>query len=103
MAFAAQYAHPIEHIVANLLPILLPLIYRQSHIVTFGIYLAYSLLETAITHSGYDFFGPIFKVEMHDIHHEKFNGNYGGLFMDYVHGTYLPPARNGDKKVRKVE
>src|SRR6266536_1245862 len=87
MAFAAQYAHPIEHIFANVLPIVLPMVYRRSHVVTFCVWLAYSLLETAAAHSVYDFFRPPFKAEMHDLHHEKFNFNYGGVWMlDWLHG-----------------
>lgn len=88
MAFAAQYAHPIEHLLANVAPITAPLAIRGGHVVTFCIYLAYALLETAAAHSGYDFFQPPFKAERHDLHHEKFNVNYGGLWvMDYLHGT----------------
>ncbi|KAH6682907.1 C-4 methylsterol oxidase [Halenospora varia] len=88
MAFAAQYAHPVEHLSANLLPIVLPLLYRQTHVLTFCTYLGYSLLETAATHSGYDFFCFPLKARMHDLHHEKFNVNFGGLWaLDWLHGT----------------
>ena len=98
MAFAAQYAHPVEHIIANVLPIILPLMYLQSHVVSFTIWLGYSLLETAATHSGYDFFIFPMKAHMHDLHHEKFNVYFGGLwFLDYFHGTDRVPL-NPDKK-----
>lgn len=41
---------------------------------------------TATVHSGFDFFGG--KARMHDLHHEKFNLNYGSLgLLDWVHGT----------------
>ena len=83
VALAAQYAHPVEHIFANTLPITLPPQILGSHILTFWAFLAYELFGTATVHSGYDFVG-----RMHDLHHEKFNLNYGsiGLF-DYLHGT----------------
>jgi sterol desaturase/sphingolipid hydroxylase (fatty acid hydroxylase superfamily) len=88
MAFAAQYAHPVEHIIANVAPIVLPLAFRHAHVLTFCIWLAYSLLETAAAHSGYDFFQFPFKAQMHDLHHEKFNVNFGGVWvLDYLHGT----------------
>jgi sterol desaturase/sphingolipid hydroxylase (fatty acid hydroxylase superfamily) len=88
MAFAAQYAHPVEHIVANVAPIVLPLAYRHAHIITYCIYLGFSLLETAAAHSGYDFFQFPFTANAHDLHHEKFNVNYGGTWiLDYLHGT----------------
>lgn len=50
-------------------------------------------VETAAAHSGYDFFRPPFKAEMHDLHHEKFNVNYGGVWMlDWLHGTDKLPG-----------
>ena len=86
IALAAQFAHPIEHIFANTLPISLPPQLLGSHIVTFWIFLAYELVNTATVHSGYDFFW--YKARAHDLHHEKFNLNYGSLgLLDWVHGT----------------
>ncbi|TPX24742.1 hypothetical protein DIZ76_010180 [Coccidioides immitis] len=86
VALAAQYAHPIEHIVANVLPITLPPALLKSHILTFWTFLAYELSNTALVHSGYDFFSGIAK--MHDLHHEKFNLNYGSIgLLDWFHGT----------------
>lgn len=86
IALAAQFAHPIEQIFANALPISLPPQLLRSHVLTFWIYLTWELFNTATVHSGYDFFRN--KAKMHDLHHEKFNLNYGsiGLF-DWVHGT----------------
>lgn len=104
MAFAAQYAHPIEHALANTAPIVLPLLYKQSHIITFCIWLAYSLVETCATHSGYDFFQPPLKAEMHDLHHERFNFNFGGTWvLDWLHGTYLTREQTPKAPMRKVE
>ncbi|KAB8071786.1 putative C-4 methylsterol oxidase [Aspergillus leporis] len=86
IALAAQYAHPIEQIFANALPISLPPQMLGSHILTFWIFLAYELFNTATVHSGYDFFSN--KAKMHDLHHEKFNLNYGSIgLLDWVHGT----------------
>lgn len=85
IALAAQYAHPIEQIVANALPITLPPQILGSHVVTFWVFLAYELANTAAVHSGYDFGGL---AKMHDLHHEKFNLNYGSVgLLDWVHGT----------------
>lgn len=86
IGFAAQYAGTTDHVVANTLPVVLPLALRRAHILSFAVWLAWSLLETTCTHSGYDFVLP--SARMHDLHHEKFNVNYGGLgLMDYVMGT----------------
>ncbi|KAL2817270.1 fatty acid hydroxylase superfamily-domain-containing protein [Aspergillus cavernicola] len=87
IALAAQYAHPIEQIFANALPISLPPQLLGSHVFTFWAFLAYELFATATVHSGYDFFAN--KARMHDLHHEKFNLNYGSIgICDWVHGTH---------------
>ncbi|GES57002.1 C-4 methylsterol oxidase [Aspergillus terreus] len=86
IALAAQFAHPVEQIVANALPISLPPQLLGSHVVTFWAFLAYELFNTATVHSGYDFFAG--QAKMHDLHHEKFNLNYGSIgLLDWVHGT----------------
>lgn len=88
MAYAAQYAHAVEHLLANTLPIVLPLALRRAHIVTFCMYLGWALLETCCAHSGYDFFQFPILGTMHDLHHEKFNVNFGGMaWLDWVCGT----------------
>lgn len=86
IALAAQYAHPIEQILANALPISLPAQILRSHVLTFWAFLAWELFNTATVHSGYDFFHN--KAKNHDLHHEKFNLNYGSIgILDSIHGT----------------
>ncbi|KAK9350881.1 fatty acid hydroxylase superfamily-domain-containing protein [Lipomyces doorenjongii] len=86
IAFAAQYSHPLEQIFANVLPIFLPLMLVRGHILSFFTFFAFQLFETATVHSGYDFVWP--RAKMHDLHHEKFIVNFGGLgLLDYLHGT----------------
>lgn len=86
IALAAQFAHPLEQIFANALPISLPPQLLRSHVLTFWIFLAWELFNTATVHSGYDFFHN--KAKMHDLHHEQFNLNYGSIgLLDWVHGT----------------
>lgn len=84
VAFAAQYAHPAEHLLANVIPIMLPMMVMHSHILTFSLFLTSQLIETSSRHSGYDFAA----ARAHDLHHEKFRMNYGVLgIMDWVLGT----------------
>ncbi|PGH04538.1 hypothetical protein AJ79_07064 [Helicocarpus griseus UAMH5409] len=85
MALAAQYAHPVEHLLANVMPIVLPLALRRAHILSFALFLTAMLLETASVHSGYDFAG----ARRHDLHHEKFRVNYGASVgvLDWLFGT----------------
>jgi len=84
MAFAAQYAHPVEHLLANTIPIVLPMMLMHSHVLTFVLFLTSQLIQTSSVHSGYDFAA----ARMHDLHHEKFGMNYGALgIMDWILGT----------------
>lgn len=96
VAFASQYAHPLEHVLANTLPIVLPPALLRSHVLTFWLFLAYQLVETATVHSGYDFFHGL--ARKHDRHHERFDVYFGGFgFLDWFHGTD-ESGRNRTKK-----
>ncbi|KAF8078394.1 hypothetical protein FPV67DRAFT_51432 [Lyophyllum atratum] len=95
VALAAQYASITEHILANILPISLPLTIMHSHIVTFWVFLALELIETTTVHSGYDFFAA--SAMKHDSHHERFMINFGTFgLLDWVHGT------DGNGKMKKI-
>ena len=77
-ALAANYAHPIEHIVANLSPLLAGAVIMGSHPFTITLWISGALINTSVSHSGWNlpmFFSPSF----HDWHHEKFNENFGVL------------------------
>ncbi|KAK8215255.1 hypothetical protein M8818_002267 [Zalaria obscura] len=87
IAPTAQYSHPLEHILSNVIPLALPPQILQCHIITFWLFLGCALFETVTVHSGFDFFSGC--VRMHDLHHEKFSINYGSLgFLDLAHGTF---------------
>ncbi|KAL2192699.1 hypothetical protein P885DRAFT_45971 [Corynascus similis CBS 632.67] len=87
VALAAQYAHPIEQLVANTLPVALPPLILGVHIVTMWAFVGAVLVETAAVHSGYDFAGGP-AVRAHDAHHERFTVHYGAYgWMDWLHGT----------------
>lgn len=86
IAIVAQYCHPIEHLLSNLVPFWLPPYLLGCHIITCFIFWTAGVTETIIAHSGYDFFATLSKA--HDKHHEKFNINFGTLgFLDWLHGT----------------
>ncbi|GLB36364.1 putative sterol desaturase family protein [Lyophyllum shimeji] len=94
VALSAQYASITEHLLANILPVALPLMLIRSHIVTFWVFLAVELAETTTVHSGYDFFAG--SAMKHDAHHEKFMVNFGTVgLLDWVHGT------DGNVKTKK--
>ncbi|KAK0724960.1 fatty acid hydroxylase superfamily-domain-containing protein [Lasiosphaeris hirsuta] len=86
VALAAQYAHPVEHLLANTLPVALPPVLLGVHIVTMWVFLAAMLVETATVHSGYDFLRGA--ARKHDAHHERFTVYYGAFgFLDWALGT----------------
>jgi sterol desaturase/sphingolipid hydroxylase (fatty acid hydroxylase superfamily) len=96
MSLAAEYTHPFESFVGNIVGVVAGPIYRRVHIFTFVIWLVLRMLKTCDAHSGYDFswspFGliwPLNPARRHDFHHETGLGSYGSFFMiwDYLCGT----------------
>jgi sterol desaturase/sphingolipid hydroxylase (fatty acid hydroxylase superfamily) len=89
VALASEYCHPVEHILSNILPIIIPPTLLRVHIITFWLFITGAIMQASIAHRGYDR-GSIcgWKPEIHDYHHSMFNVNYGLLgLMDSVHGT----------------
>ncbi|XP_078480996.1 zinc finger protein isoform X2 [Ciona intestinalis] len=87
ISIAASYAHPIEHIVSNALPLLVGPILMGSHIAVVWIWLVIAQFETCLHHCNYHF--PVMSSpQFHDYHHVKFNECFGtnGL-LDWVHKT----------------
>uniref|UniRef100_A0A182JFX0 Uncharacterized protein n=2 Tax=Anopheles atroparvus TaxID=41427 RepID=A0A182JFX0_ANOAO len=87
VAWAAIYAHPIEHVFGNLLPPLLGPQLMRSHVLTTAIWLTFVIQDTITGHSGYHV--PFLSSnEAHDYHHMKFNQCYGVFgWLDWLHGT----------------
>jgi methylsterol monooxygenase len=91
VSWAAIYCHPLEMIASNMAPLLLGPLICGSHAWPTMVYMGMGVLHTMAVHSGYwicDDDG------MHDLHHSKFNVNFGMMgVMDYLYGTYQVPAR----------
>ncbi|KAF2352951.1 Fatty acid hydroxylase [Trinorchestia longiramus] len=87
ISVTAVYAHPLEHLLSNLLPTLLGPLILGSHMSTMWLWFQLAQLSTLNAHSGYHLpFMP--SNESHDYHHLKFNECYGVLgVMDLLHGT----------------
>lgn len=105
ISFAAEYAHPVEHIIANVLPIALPLTLKGTHFLSLMAFSVFELFQAAADHSGYDFF-KLPPASIHDLHHEKFRVNYSTLgIMDWIHGTDIVgwdrPGRQDGRKLQK--
>ncbi|OTF77651.1 hypothetical protein BLA29_007137, partial [Euroglyphus maynei] len=55
IAIAAIYCHPIEHIMVNLIPVIIGPLLMGSHIVVGNLWLLYTILLTLNDHCGYHF------------------------------------------------
>ncbi|XP_055601924.1 fatty acid hydroxylase domain-containing protein 2-like isoform X2 [Uranotaenia lowii] len=87
VSWAAIYAHPIEHIMSNMIPPLLGPSLLKSHLVVWALWFNYVIQDTLTAHSGYHF-PVLMSSEMHDFHHLKFNQCYGTMgLLDWLHGT----------------
>ncbi|XP_065353225.1 fatty acid hydroxylase domain-containing protein 2-like [Cloeon dipterum] len=83
----AVYAHPLEHVLSNMVPVIIGPSLLSSHPVSAWFWFAYAIFHTINTHSGYHL--PFIQSpEFHDYHHFKFNQNFGAMgLLDHVHGT----------------
>jgi fatty acid hydroxylase domain-containing protein 2 len=98
IALTATYAHPFEHLVSNLAPVLAGPLLCRAHLVTTWAWIALALFSTTASHSGYHLpFMP--SPEAHDYHHALFNNNYGPTgFLDWLHGTDREYRRSVQKQ-----
>ncbi|CAE7633913.1 unnamed protein product, partial [Symbiodinium microadriaticum] len=88
ISIVAIYCHPFEHLVSNIIPVLLGPLICRSHAASFGVFLSVGTVHTLAVHSGYWFCDD---NGMHDEHHAKFNVNFGVTgMMDKWYGTYQP-------------
>jgi len=85
IGFGALYSTLTEIYVGNIFPLYTPLLFLSSHEITIMIWIIITCCNTVIlSHSGYKKLS-----EFHDLHHEKFNVNYGSsVFMDKLFGTF---------------
>jgi len=87
IALTAVYAHPLEHVVANLIPVAAGPVLMGSHLVTLWLWFTLALMSTCYHHSGFHFPFTL-ASEFHDYHHLKFSNNFGLLgILDWIHGT----------------
>jgi sterol desaturase/sphingolipid hydroxylase (fatty acid hydroxylase superfamily) len=84
---AAVYAHPVEHVIANMLPVSAGPILAGCHPMVTGLcWTTFALVNTMTSHSGYKIPG-LNDPYKHDYHHLEFNANYGAIFLDRLLGT----------------
>jgi methylsterol monooxygenase len=112
---AAEYASPIEVLILGVgtvsAPVLWCAVTHQLHILTVYIWIVLRLIQAIDAHSGYDFpwslhhFLPFWAgAEHHDVHHERFIGNYSSSFRwwDYMLDTEAGPNAAKRRRERKL-
>jgi len=96
VGIAAEYAHPVEDVLANSFPTIAGPMFMNCHMAVFWFYLAIRIWETVDAHSGYSFpWSPWSLIksiqggsERHDFHHSHNMGNFGMLHIwDRLMGT----------------
>ncbi|KAI4136162.1 MAG: hypothetical protein LQ347_000018 [Umbilicaria vellea] len=112
---AAEYASPIEVMILGLgtvgSPILWCAVTGNLHILTMYFWIVLRLFQAIDAHSGYEFpwslhhFLPFWAgAEHHDVHHERFIGNYSSSFRwwDYVLDTESGPEAAKKRRERRM-
>ncbi|KAK8090905.1 C-4 sterol methyl oxidase [Apiospora phragmitis] len=112
---AAEYASPLEVMLLALgsvgSPILWVSLTGDLHLFTMYVWIVGRLFQAIDSHSGYDFpwslrhFLPFWAgAEHHDIHHERFIGNYASSFRwwDYMLDTESGPEAAKRRRERKM-
>lgn len=100
VGIAAEYAHPVEDVLASHIPTIGFVILGNVHMLVWFVWLSWRLLETYEAHSGYCFkrtwlsrLGLLHATaaEFHDSHHTTNKGNYGSnIGIDFLLGTMQP-------------
>jgi len=112
---AAEYASPIEVMILGFgtvgVPIVFCAITKDLHILTMYIWIVFRVFQAIDAHSGYEFpwslhhFLPFWAgAEHHDVHHEKFIGNYASSFRwwDFVLDTEAGAEASKKRRERKL-
>lgn len=93
ISISAEYAHPVEYIMGNIIPaslgpLILNLLSIDVHLTTIMIWTIIGIGATLEQHSGYEFtWSPFniipftFSTYYHDFHHTRFKGNYSSNFI----------------------
>ncbi|KAF4960013.1 hypothetical protein FGADI_1287 [Fusarium gaditjirri] len=112
---AAEYASPIETALLGIgvvgCPIVLLAITGELHLFTMYTWIVLRLFQAIDSHSGYDFpwslrhFLPVWAgAAHHDLHHEKFIGNYASSFRwwDYCLDTEAGAEAHKRRREKKL-
>lgn len=91
-------------------PVMYAALTKDFHIITMYTWIVLRLFQAIDAHSGYEFpwslhhFLPFWAgADHHDVHHEKFLGNYSSSFRwcDYAFGTWIGSSCSIKEKKEK--
>ena len=112
---AAEYASPIEVMFLGAgtvgPPILWAFVTGDLHVLTMYIWIVFRLFQAIDAHSGYEFPFSLHHLipfwggaDFHDVHHEKFVGNYSSSFRwwDFFLDTESGPEAAKRRRERKL-
>ncbi|RPB23126.1 putative C-4 methyl sterol oxidase Erg25 [Terfezia boudieri ATCC MYA-4762] len=112
---AAEYASPIEVMMLGFGTVGIPIVWcamtGNLHVLTMYIWIVLRLFQAIDAHSGYEFpwslhhFLPFWAgAEHHDVHHEKFVGNFASSFRwwDYMLDTEATPESMKRRREKKL-
>ena len=86
VAVRALYAHPIEHFLGNICPVIITGYLFRLDWLCFNIWLNIATINALFVHSDFDFGGF---GEGHDKHHKYRKCQYGALgLVDHIMGTF---------------
>jgi sterol desaturase/sphingolipid hydroxylase (fatty acid hydroxylase superfamily) len=84
VGFGAFHAHPVEVILCNILPAIIPLYILPMHWIIVCLYICIGAVNSVSSHSDRGV-----SDKFHDLHHTTNKYNYGAIgFMDLVCNTY---------------
>lgn len=100
-ALAAVYAHPLEHLLSNILSISAGPLLMGSHPLSACAWACFSVFSTTASHSG---FALPWARDQHDLHHRAFDKNYGVGFylLDRVCGSFVAEVAEKEVVARKA-
>uniref|UniRef100_A0A7S2HNS0 Fatty acid hydroxylase domain-containing protein n=1 Tax=Helicotheca tamesis TaxID=374047 RepID=A0A7S2HNS0_9STRA len=111
VALAAEYCHPLEMLLSDIIPLFSGAILLQTHLYTLYVWIVFATLGTQCHHCGYDWpwMTGAHQPNFHDFHHENFNCNFGNvLLLDWFHKTdvmyvdYMKQQQQKKKQQQKV-
>lgn len=97
VALAAQYATFTEHLLANVVPVVVPCALQDAHIISFWCFQAFATGFATLDHAGWDV--GVWTQKHHDDHHKVFDREFGTIgVMDWIHGTRVGDGKPGKGK-----